>query len=159
MKAQLAFYKGPPTDDLAHILGHYGIRVWTWSRWSHAELVIDGLCWSSSARDGGVRSKVIDLASGRWDVVEIDIPDWQLQRALEWFLLHDGDGYDYLNIGRFVLPPLGQDRSRWICFESIGAALGFAGAHRLTANDLHAWALEHQATAPSSPQDPNTWTD
>lgn len=139
MRLQLALYKGPPVDDWAHTLSHYGIRVWTWSRWSHAELVIDGVCWSSSARDGGVRRKKIDLASGRWDVFELHVPEAQAQVALQWFLAHQGQGYDYLNIGRFVLPILGQDRDRWVCFESLGAAFGMAGAHKLTANDLRAW--------------------
>lgn len=149
MRCQIAFYKGPPHDDWAHTLSHYGIRVWTWSRWSHAELVIDGVCHSSSARDGGVRSKVIDLASGRWDVVDIDLPTQVVVAALLWFQVHDGEGYDYLNVGRFVLPLLGQDRNRWVCFESIGAALGLAGAHKLTANDLHTWAMERWASGPA----------
>lgn len=152
MKAAIAFYKGPPVDDWQHTLSHYGIRVWTWSRWSHAELVIDGVCWSSSARDGGVRSKVIDLTTGRWDVIELDLSDVEIGRALAWFLKHDGEGYDYLNIGRFVLPFLGHDRDRWVCFESIGSALGMAGAHKLTANDLHAWAQTR--LAPQDHQQP-----
>jgi len=147
MTIQLALYKGPPRDDWAHTLSHYGIRVWTWSKWSHAELVIDGVCWSSSARDGGVRHKKIDLASGRWDVFELDLSDDEIARALAWFVKNNGKGYDYLNIGRFVLPILGQDRDRYVCFESIGAALCFAGAHRLTANDLYEWALRRQPQA------------
>lgn len=144
MRVQLAFYKGPPRDDWVHTLSHYGIRVWTWSRWSHAELVLDGVCWSSSGRDHGVRRKEIDLASGRWDVVDINITDDRAIRALAWFVLHEGDGYDYRNIVRFVFAPTGQDRDRWVCFEAIGSALGLAGAHKLTANDLWAWAMEHR---------------
>jgi hypothetical protein len=153
MRLQLALYKGPPRDDWAHTLSHYGIRVWTRSPWSHAELVIDGVCWSSSARDGGVRPKVIDLASGRWDVVELYLPADQAAYALAWFQLHDGDKYDYLNIGRFVLPILGHDRDRWVCFEAIGAALQLAAPHKLTANDLAAWAALFSMPPGAGPED------
>ena len=141
MTAALAFYKGPPSD-LVHTISHYGIRLWTWSRWSHAELVIDGWCYSSSSRDGGVRRKQIDLDSGRWDVVPIDLTQYRIEQALQWFAEHDGAEYDYRGILRFVLPPVGHSRKRWICFEAIGASLGMAGAHRLTANDLYKWAVQ-----------------
>ena len=84
MTTKIAFYKGPPTP-LWRKVGHYAIRLWTWSRWSHAELVIDGVCWSASARDGGVRQKQIDLTSGRWDVFELDLSEEEVARALAWF--------------------------------------------------------------------------
>lgn len=149
MRCALALYKGPPSgSDWRHVLTHYGIRLWTCSRYSHAELLIDQWCYSSSVRDGGVRSKQIDLTSGRWDVVDLELPNAQVFDALLWFSEHDGQGYDWPNIFRFVLPFVRQDKKRWVCFESIGAALGMAGAHRLTANDLHAWALQN---APSDP--------
>ena len=145
MRVQLALYKGPPVDDWQHTLSHYGIRVWTWSRWSHAELVVNGVCYSSSSRDGGVRGKTIDLTSGRWDVVEIDLPDAQANAAFEWFLTNEGDKYDWAGIWRFVLPFFPHGERRWFCFEAIGAALGFAGAHKLTANDLFRWAKQREA--------------
>lgn len=145
--AQIAFYKGPPSSkDVWHVISHYAIRLWTWSRWSHAELVIDGVCYSSSRRDGGVRSKVIDLASGRWDLVDLPIPEEDVSRALAWFLSHEDDKYDDRNILRFVLAPVGHSQNRWVCFESIAAALGLAGAHKLTANDLYLWAKSRQTT-------------
>ena len=75
----------------------------------------------------------------RWGAARAAFDAGQAQAALQWFLAHEGQGYDYLNIGRFVLPFVGQDRDRWVCFESLGAAFGMAGAHKLTANDLRAW--------------------
>lgn len=145
MKLALALYKGPPRNDWWHSVSHYAIRLWTWSRWSHAELVIDGVCYSSSARDGGVRSKRIDLTSGRWDVVDLHIAEDQAERALSWFMVNLGDQYDWAGIWRFVVPFLPQNKRRWFCFEAIGSALGFAGAHKLTANDLHKWAQQWQS--------------
>lgn len=145
MAAQIAFYKGPPRNAFWHLLSHYAIRLWTWSKWSHAELVIDGLCLSSSVRDGGVRAKHIDLESGRWDVVSINIDE---QAALNWFHQHDSDKYDWAGIWRFVIPLLPHHPRRQFCFEAIGNALGFAGAHKLTANDLWHWAANRQHDNP-----------
>lgn len=138
--AQIAFYCGPPRNDWLHSLSHYGIRLWTWSKWSHAELVIDGVCYSSSSRDGGIRAKQIDLTSSRWNVVDVDLTDEQTAKALAWFMVNDGDKYDWAGIIRFVIPFLPQSKRRWFCFEAIGESLGFAGAHKLTANDLYRWA-------------------
>lgn len=136
----VALYKGPPHDGWWHWICHYAVRIWTRSRWSHAELVIDGVCFSSSPRDGGVRSKVIDLSSGRWDVFQVAADEAQ---ALRWFGEHVGNRYDWAGIWRFVVPFLPHARNRWFCFESVGSALGLAGAHKLHANDLHAWAVAH----------------
>lgn len=139
MTALLAFYKGPPRNDWRHTISHYAIRLWTWSRYSHAELVIDGWCYSSSPRDGGVRRKSINLFTGRWDVVPVTIDE---HLALQWYRKHLRQGYDWAGIWRFVIPFLPQSEDRWFCFESIGAMLGFAGSHKLTAPDLHAWATQ-----------------
>jgi hypothetical protein len=141
VRAAIAFYKGPP-DTVAQWIGYWAIRIWTWSRWSHAELVLDGICWSSSARDGGVRGKAIDLANGRWAMVELDLSDYELVMARLWFKKHLGAKYDWLNIGRWLAPFIPHGRQRFVCFEAIGNALGLAGAHRLDADDLYEWALQ-----------------
>ena len=130
MSLSLALYKGPPSD-LLHIIGHNATRLWTWSKYSHAELVIDGVCWSSSARDGGVRSKVIDLDSGKWDVVKLTDNLLIKSNALLWFKQHEGDEYDYRNILRFVIPIVGHDKRKWVCYEACAAALGIGNAHKL----------------------------
>lgn len=136
----IAFYKGPPKNDLLHLLSHYATRVWTASKWSHAELLVDGVCYSSSLRDKGVRAKVIDIDSGRWDVVSFEIDKADVDSALQWFEDNKHAKYDWRNIVRFVLPFVGQDWDKFVCYEAIGEALGFAGAYRITANDLYRWA-------------------
>jgi len=138
---KIALYKGPP-EDVAHSISHYSIRLWTFSKYSHAEIVVDGVCYSSSSRDGGVRSKVIDLESGRWDVFEISDDPELKKRVLAWFAKHDGDPYDYRNIIRFVLPFVGHNDKHWVCFESIGAALGIDKPHKLDADKLLQEALK-----------------
>ena len=139
MTAQLAFYKGPPTGAL-NLAGYWGIRVWTWSRWSHVELVLNGICWSASAWDGGVRGKHIDLNSGHWDVIALPLTDEEAAYALAWFRKNEGARFDYRNILRFILPLIGHNRRQVVCFESVASALGLAAPHKLTANDLWAWA-------------------
>jgi uncharacterized protein YycO len=122
--------------------------LWTWSRWSHAELVIGEWCFSSSARDNGVRRKKIDLTSGNWDVVEIAMSEGQYRRARKWILDHEGERYDWANIFRWIFPFVPQRDGQWICFEAVGAMLGLAGSHRLDADDLHAWALANKLEFP-----------
>lgn len=139
----LALYKGPPAP-LWRKVGHYAIRLWTWSRWSHAELVIDGWCYSASVMDGGVRRKQIDLDSGHWDIVPIELTQGECAKALAWFLVNEDAGYDFRNIARWVIPLVPQHPMQYVCYEAIGSALGFAGAHRLDADDLYQWAKGRQ---------------
>lgn len=142
MTAAIAFYKGPP-GPLWRKVGHYAIRLWTWSRWSHAELVIDGECYSASLMDGGVRKKQIDLDSGHWDIVPIDLDGSRKLEALVWFNQHEGSSYDFRNIARWVVPFIPQHPAQYVCYEAIGDMLGMAGAYRLDADDLYNWALLH----------------
>lgn len=142
MSTAIAFYKGaPPT--LWRKLGHYAIRLWTWSKWSHAELVIDGVCYSASKLDRGVRSKIINLDSGRWDVVPLAIDDARNTHAKVWFAKHQGERYDNRNIIRFILAFVGHDKNKWVCFEAVGEALGLAASQKLTANDLYNWSIKN----------------
>lgn len=138
---QIALYKGPPSS-LIHHLSHYITRLGTWSKYSHSELVIDGVCYSSSARDGGVRGKVVDLESGHWDVFNITDNKQIKAKALSWFIEHDGDSYDYRNIIRYVFPFIGHNKNHWVCYEAVGAALGINRPHMLTAESLLREAIE-----------------
>ena len=112
---QLAFYKAPGTwMDKA-------VRLFTGSDYSHVELVINGTCCSASIRDGGVRVKQIDLASGNWDVIDIQGDE---AKAWEWFADHLGEKYDWLGVWRFAVPFLSHRGNQWFCSEAVAAALG-----------------------------------
>ncbi len=138
MSLRLALYKGPPTD-LAHKLAHWAVCTFNASPYSHCELVLDGVCWSASARDGapgkpdGVRGKVIDLTSGRWDVIDISGDE---SAALAWFKAHEGLRYDWAGVARFAVPFLKVSANRWFCSEACGAALGIGQPHTLTPRSL-----------------------
>lgn len=116
----LAMYKGPPAS-LKDKLIHWAIRAATFSRYSHCELVIDGWCYSSSARDGGVRKKQIDLDTGRWDLFEVE---GSKEHALRWFHCHEGQGYDWLGAVGSVIPIFKSHPVKWYCSEACAAMLG-----------------------------------
>ena len=127
MSAQLAFYKGRDR------LFDRAVQWWTNGPYSHCELVIDGLCYSSSLRDDGIRTKVIDLTSGRWDVVAVTIDE---RAAQDWFFNHRGAAYDWAGLLGFVLPWRTQDRRRWFCSEACAEAMGLPESWTISPNDL-----------------------
>lgn len=145
MTAQLALYKGPASGPL-NIVGHQAIKLWTRKPWSHTELVINGVAYSSSARDGGVRSKVIDFTTGRWDLVDMPLTPEEESYAKLWFYERRNWKYDYWNIGRFVFPVINHDRDRVVCFESVASALRLPAAHKFDAGDLFEYAQILQST-------------
>lgn len=127
MALTLAFYKGRREENRKARVFDRLVTWWPRSRgrFSHVELVTTRLwgsahCWSSSARDGGVREKWIDLATGRW--VLVVLPDHDVTPAVAWFDKHVGQPYDYPGILGYVLP-LKQQRRWWYCSEAVAAAL------------------------------------
>ncbi len=152
MSAILAMYRGPDWSNitLQKALVHVGICLWTLSRHSHGELFIDGVCYSSSAMDKGVRSKVIDIHSGRWDLYPLHGAD--KEKALAVFKKHKGKHYDWPGILSWVIRLVRHHPDRFVCFEIIGEMLGLPKPHRLTARKLIKWAKSQALQAASSAQ-------
>ncbi len=128
---QVAFYKGRTRlfDRL--------VQWWTRGPYSHCEIVIDGLCHSSSWLDGGVRVKSIDLASGRWDLVDIEADLVVNEAAVRaWFAQHAGQQYDLAGLLGFVLPWRTEDRRRWFCSEACAEALWYPRSWTISPNRL-----------------------
>jgi len=64
------------------------------SKYSHVELVFSNdECASSSARDGGVRTKFIDLQD-HWDVFDL-VGEFDESVIRYWFRINDSDVYDW----------------------------------------------------------------
>jgi hypothetical protein len=139
--AAIALYRGPASHWWDRFRDAC-VCVWTFSRYSHAELVIDGVCYSSSPRDGGVRGKQIDLKSGRWDVYPVTI---DVARAQRWYLEHYGQPYDWTGAARFALPFLKHRPQKWFCFESVAAAIGLPRPHRWAGRQMEQWARNQPA--------------
>lgn len=151
----LAFYKGTRAEN-PHAKLFDRLVCWrTRGRFSHCEIVgdrrPDGLhmCMSSSFRDGGVRIKAIDLASGRWDLVQIDADS---QPAAQWFAAHIGQPYDAFSLLGWVLPWRVSDRRTWFCSEACAASLGIPRSWEISPNDLYRLAMKgpHSWTSPNT---------
>ena len=76
-----------------HDIGGHLTAWWTRRPESHVEIVINGVCYSSSLRDGGVRPKAIDLTPRWWRVIPIDWRDEDA--ALRVFEKHRGKSYGW----------------------------------------------------------------
>jgi hypothetical protein len=118
----LAFYKGTLAENPKARIFDRLVCWWPRShgRFSHAEVVASRQgdlfrCRSSSARDHGVRSKDIDLASGRWVLVEL--PAYPGGPGAELFIKHKGAGYDYLGVLGFVLRFVKEAAGLFFCSE------------------------------------------
>lgn len=97
-----------------------------YKRITHTESVLAGdnykCCTiaSSSARDGGVRTKDdIALTKGNW--IAIEVPTWNVSQAREWFSAHDGLGYDWWGAAASVLFFLRGCLDKFFCNESCAA--------------------------------------
>lgn len=112
----LALYKGKGT------LANSFIRLWTGSPYSHCELVVDGLCYSSSVMDKGVRRKLIDLNSGNWDLVALPWAD--PERVRDYFDKTDHLAYGWLGLVTSQIFNLGLSSSKaQFCSEWCASAL------------------------------------
>ena len=153
-RVQLALYRGPGTTfthKLAHIItcAVLSVRDRRWCPFSHAELVIDGVCHSSSVRDDGVRRKIITLSRDRW--VVIDMPRVDADAALRRFEEREGRGYDWPGALRWGLPFLRQRPRADYCFEVVAYMLGLPCPESWSALDLEGFA---RATSRENPHHP-----
>lgn len=124
---RLALYKGPATGA-KNKLGHWVVCVATASKYSHVELMIDGVCYSSSFRDGGVRAKVIDAESlaAHFDLFDVKNPPDEAT-VLARFAAEKGKPYSWRGMLR-VCPVLRwlprRDSSERFCSDLVSYLLG-----------------------------------
>lgn len=93
-------------------------RFFTRGKYSHCELVVkldDGkyLCYSSSYRDGGVRSKIMELDSDKWELFPVSVPLSQIEGFYD---KTKGSGYDLLGALGCVAG-LRQHPTKYFCSE------------------------------------------
>ncbi|VVO24251.1 hypothetical protein [Pseudomonas fluorescens] len=117
MSVQLALRK----DD--ERIGARFIQWWSGSPYSHCELVVSGVCYSSSIMDKGVRAKVIELEPEKWDV--IDLPWADAGTVLKYFAKTDGFSYGWFSMIFSQLFNRNQtDGDSQFCSEWCAAAVG-----------------------------------
>ena len=107
--------------------------------YSHCEIVEklpDGTykCFSSSYRDGGVRSKILSLNQESWDFVSADFVRLETLQKVENSTV--GQSYDLLGaMGLVFLTP--QSQKRWFCSELVAEVIGLPESWRYTPNTLY----------------------
>ena len=107
------------------------------SVFSHVELEINGVCYSSSNRDYGVRSKIIDTSNKqKW--VSFDLKkDIDINNCLSYFESVKGQKYDWLNIFFSQIFKLNiQSNNKQICSEFVGNCLQLDNAYKYSPEAL-----------------------
>lgn len=103
------------------------IQWWTNSIYSHCELVVDGVSYSSSAMDGGVRRKIIDMDSDKWDF--LDLPWADADVVINYFKETDHHKYGWLGLITGQLLNLNRANSdTQFCSQWCAGALGIPNA-------------------------------
>jgi hypothetical protein len=131
-----AFYKGTRPGWQ----GFYSrlVRLIDGGKYSHCEFIFsDGMSASASFLDGGVRFKKIDYTPEHWDI--LDLPELLEQHAKQWFIDHEGEGYDIIGTLRFlaIFKWLPDCPWKWFCSEAMGAAINLYDPSRLGPNGLY----------------------
>lgn len=129
-KIQLWFYKaeGNFYDKL--------IRLVNRTKYSHVELCIDGYCYSSSPRDGGVRRKHITF-SQHWDLIELEVTEDHKQEMLNLFEREHSKAYDWLGAIKTTIRFFPNHKDKFFCSEIIAQALGLPKPGKWTPEDLY----------------------
>ena len=122
----VAFYKG---DGL---LRDKFIRLWTGSRYSHVELVIESKGWWLGIRPPDspvVRKNIMHIYNKEdWDFIEIPVSKYEFDRVIEFYNKTSGMKYDWVgmlasHISRFKV----KHTRKWYCSEWVIYALEYAG--------------------------------
>lgn len=99
------------------------IRARTGSQMSHCEIIIDGLWYSASIRDRGVRRKYIDPKPGDW---EYQILPWaDAGKTIHWFDENEEVRYGLLDVAAQLFG-IRKDAPGETCSTACAAALDFA---------------------------------
>ena len=137
----IALYKGLP-DKQIYILFHYitcfflSVRKLKVIKHSHAEICIDGICYSSSVGDGGVRSKEIDLNPDKWDLLELQMTEKEKQESLERFKPMQNKSYDFIGALGVVLSFIRDSADKFFCFEVVARMLNMQNPSKVTPLEL-----------------------
>ena len=137
-KVYLACYHGKARKSLHRFCDNL-TRFFTRGKYSHCEIAIalpDGRyeCYSSSIRDGGVRTKIMPLNPDKWDLIALDgISPEQITR---YYRQNHGLGYDLLGALGCVVG-LRQYPNKYFCSEwCFNAIFGSDEGWRFSPNQL-----------------------
>lgn len=99
------------------------IQWWTNSIYSHCELIIGDLCYSSSPMDGGVRAKTINMHPDKWDLIALPWAD--ADAVIRYFKETDHHKYGWAGLITSQLFNLNRtEPESQFCSQWCAAALG-----------------------------------
>lgn len=112
----IACYKGKKTT--------YDYVATTLFKYSHIEIVVNGISYSSSLRDGGVRSKKIEFNYDNWNLYYLGIAKKKnVELFLEFFEATKNCDYDRLSL---IMKLLGISKDvqidKYTCYEYVARA-------------------------------------
>ena len=118
---KIALYKSAPGGLLDKTIDAFSGRL----GFSHVEFVFsDGLFFSSSGLDGGVRFKRINLNPEHWRFYEMPVSSEEEYSLRLWCKTKVGKKYDWLGVLGFLPSfPTTRDQGRWFCSEIVTAGL------------------------------------
>jgi hypothetical protein len=100
------------------------VRLWTWSRYSHCELMLSGSQYLTTDPHNGVHIHTSLGDADNWDKVTLPITEEE-RRDIQAFILDEiGSGYDWKGI--FLSQVVGLRREHpdnWFCSELCAAVL------------------------------------
>ena len=114
MEIKFAFYKAYEAPGKTWY--DWVIAKWTRGPYSHVELIVDDMMYSSSPRDGHVRSKKHKYDPATWDYIPVTITIKDYKRFIKFWNQTESFKYDWLGILGFVLP-LHDDPKKYFCSE------------------------------------------
>lgn len=149
-RVYIAYYLGRKRENPRSEWFDNLVTFVTGSKYSHVEIIYDfsyvtkkGYSYSSTNRDGGVRSKLIDFGSGSWEVYELKT-DKTWKDVIEWFGPKLGAGYDWRGVVGSVLSIVGHNPKKHFCSEVIMDFLGYEKSYTYTPQDVYDTLCSYQ---------------
>jgi len=115
------------------------IRLWTWQKYSHCELIFPWWdSFSSSAIDWWVRFKRIKFNPDNWDIIQLELWADQVINMLYKAKQESWKWYDYFAIFfNHILDFWAECPNRWFCSEICWYLLWIENSYKLTPEDLY----------------------
>ncbi len=127
MKVKVAFFKvsSVKSDWKNKLIGWY-----TRSKYSHAELIVGDMMYSSSPDESCVRGREHIVDNEQWDYIDVYVPNYN--SMVNFISLTIGSEYDSMGIFGFVIPFQDSER-RYFCSEWVSKALLIGGVNKFFA--------------------------
>ena len=123
------------------------IAWWTNGPYSHVELLIHDYndityMWTASSTENKVRKKIHKHNPGRYDYIDLEMSEEDIDKIERFFKMIEGQEYDWLGIMGFVMPALRDRTTKWFCSECVSNAIKITGDERF-------WLLSPSEISPN----------